>query len=154
MEKHIMKKKFGQNFLTDKNLLNKIVTSAKIDGKDVLEIGPGQGALTNYLVKYANTVTAYEVDNDLTTFLRNLESKYDNLTVIFQDILEVDLPSDKEYHVVANIPYNITSPIIFKILDIENIKSATLMVQKEVCDRITSLPNSKTYNALSVIYGC
>lgn len=146
-----MKKKFGQNFLTDKNLLNKIVTSAKIDGKDVLEIGPGQGALTNYLVKYANTVTAYEVDNDLTTFLRNLESKYDNLTVIFQDILEVDLPSDKEYHVVANIPYNITSPIIFKILDTENIKSATLMVQKEVCDRITSLPNSKTYNALSVI---
>lgn len=146
-----MKKKFGQNFLTDKNLLKKIVDSANISNKDVLEIGPGQGALTNYLVLQANTVTAYEVDNDLKPFLYGLMDKHSNLTVEFKDILEVDFPHDKEYHVVANIPYNITSPIIFKILETKNIMSATLMVQKEVCDRITSLPNSKTYNALSVI---
>lgn len=151
MDQHIMKKKFGQNFLTDKNLLQKIVNSAKIDGLDVIEIGPGQGALTNYLVLQAKTVTAYEVDNDLKDFLYNLASKHDNLTVNFMDILEVDLPNDKEYHVVANIPYNITSPIIFKLLESDNIKSATLMVQKEVCDRITASPGSKIYGALSVI---
>ena len=143
-----MKKKFGQNFLTDKNLLQKIVNSANIDGLDVIEIGPGQGALTNYLVLQAKTVTAYEVDNDLKDFLYNLASKHDNLTVNFMDILEVDLPNDKEYHVVANIPYNITSPIIFKLLESDNIKSATLMVQKEVCDRITARPGSKIYGAL------
>lgn len=146
-----MKKKFGQNFLTDKNLLKKIVDSAKIEDKDVIEIGPGQGALTNYLAQSAKSVTAYEVDNDLKDFLFNLASNYNNVNINFIDILQADFPTDKEYHVVANIPYNITSPIIFKILEAKNIMSATLMVQKEVCDRITAKPNTKSYNALTVI---
>lgn len=146
-----MKKHFGQNFLTDKNLLRKIVDSAKIEDKDVIEIGPGQGALTNFLVLKANSVTAYEIDNELKEYLNELEKKHSNLNVVFGDILKIELDKDKEFHVVANIPYNITSPIIFKILEQENIKSATLMVQKEVCDRITATPNNKAYNALSVI---
>lgn len=151
MDKHRMKKKFGQNFLTDKNLLKKIVNLAEIDDKDVLEIGPGQGALTNFLVLKAKSVVAYEIDNDLKEFLIGLESKYDNLEVKFVDILEVDIPTDKTYDVVANIPYNITSPIIFKLLESKNVNSATLMVQKEVAERITAKPNTKSYNALTLI---
>ncbi|VEU79699.1 dimethyladenosine transferase [Haploplasma axanthum] len=146
-----MKKKFGQNFLTDTNLLKKIIDSANIKDKDVIEIGPGQGALTKFLVLDASSVTAYEVDSDLKLYLNKLESEFPNLKVNYQDILKVNLDLEKEYHVVANIPYNITSPIIFKILDEAMIKSATLMVQKEVCDRITASPNNKEYNALSVI---
>lgn len=151
MNNHIMKKKFGQNFLTDKNLLKKIVDSADIKEKNVIEIGPGQGALTQFLVLDAKKVIAYEIDLDLKTYLESLEANHNNLTIKFEDILKVDIPKDEEYHVVANIPYNITSPIIFKILDTKNIKSATLMVQKEVCDRITANPNNKNYNGLSVI---
>ncbi|MDY0276601.1 MAG: 16S rRNA (adenine(1518)-N(6)/adenine(1519)-N(6))-dimethyltransferase RsmA [Acholeplasma sp.] len=146
-----MKKKFGQNFLTDKNLLKKIVDKACINDKDVIEIGPGLGALTQFLVLEANSVTAYEVDQDLKYSLSKMELEHKNLKVIFADILTVDIDREKEYHVVANIPYNITSPILFKILNQENIKSATLMVQKEVEDRIAASPNSKNYNALSVI---
>lgn len=151
MNKHRVKKHFGQNFLTDKNLLKKIVEEANINNKDVIEIGPGMGALTQFLVKYAKTVTAYEIDLDLKQALNQLEKEHENLQVKFEDILKIDIPTDKTYDVVANIPYNITSPIIFKLLESPNINSATLMVQKEVCDRITSKPNNKEYNALTVI---
>lgn len=151
MSKHQAKKHFGQNFLTNKNLLNKIVLEADVKDKDVIEIGPGKGALTEYLAKYANSVTAFEIDQDLKHILKELESKNSNLKINFIDILKTDFPNDKEYDVVANIPYNITSPIVFKILEAENIKSATLMVQKEVCDRITASPGSKDYNGLTVI---
>jgi|SRR5690554_168258 len=151
MNKHRAKKYFGQNFLTDKNLLNKIVEEANVKNKDVIEIGPGMGALTQFLVKTAKSVTAYEIDLDLKPSLDLLQSKHSNLVVKYEDILKIDIPSDKTYDVVANIPYNITSPIIFKLLDAPNIKSATLMVQKEVCDRITSKPGTKEYNALTVI---
>lgn len=151
MNKHKAKKHFGQNFLTDKNLLNKIVEEANIENKDVIEIGPGMGALTQFLVKKAKTVTAYEIDLDLKRALNQLEKEHENLTIKFEDILKVEIPKDKTYDVVANIPYNITSPIIFKLLDTPNINSATLMVQKEVCDRITSKPGTKDYNALTVI---
>lgn len=151
MNKHQMKKKFGQNFLTDKNLLNKIVKEANIKDKNVIEIGPGAGALTNFLVKEAKSLLAYEIDTDLRPFLEEIKDSNDNFNYVFEDILEVKLNLKEEYHVVANIPYNITSPIIFKILEEEMIKSATLMVQKEVCDRITATPNNKIYNGLSVI---
>lgn len=148
---HQMKKKFGQNFLRDKNLLKKIVDSANIKDKNVIEIGPGQGALTNFLVLDAKKVLAYEIDTDLKPSLEAIKANNENFDYIFQDILLVDLKLKEPHHVVANIPYNITSPIIFKILETPLIESATLMVQKEVCDRITSEPNSKNYNALSVI---
>lgn len=146
-----MKKHFGQNFLTDKNLLKKIVSSADIINKDVIEIGPGQGALTQFLAIDAKTVKAYEIDLSLRPYLNKLEDKHDNLEIIYEDILSIEIPSDKEYNVVANIPYNITSPILFKLLETPNIASATLMVQKEVAERITSKPNNKSYNSLSVI---
>lgn len=151
MNKHKAKKHFGQNFLTDKNLLKKIIVSAKIENKHVIEIGPGKGALTQFLVTYAKSVTAYEIDDTLRLFLNKLEKANNNLEVIYKDILNINIPDDKEYDVVANIPYNITSPIIFKLIEAPNILSATLMVQKEVAERITSKPNNKAYNSLSVI---
>lgn len=148
---HKMKKRFGQNFLTDKNLLKKIVRKADVENKHVLEIGPGQGALTQFLVLEAISVTAYEIDFTLKPYLNKLVNTYDNLEVIFEDILKIDLPNDKDYHLVANIPYNITSPILFKVLETNNIQSATLMIQKEVADRLNAKPNNKEYNALTVI---
>lgn len=147
---HKMKKRFGQNFLTDKNLLKKIVREANIVDKDVLEIGPGQGALTQFLVLDAKSVTAYEIDFTLKQHLNELSKKHENLNVIFEDILKIALPNDKVYHLVANIPYNITSPILFKVLDTKNIETATLMVQKEVADRLNAKTNTKEYNALTV----
>lgn len=151
MKNHQAKKRFGQNFLTDKNLLNKIVKEANVSNKDVIEVGPGMGALTKPLLEVAKSVTAYEIDNDLKPLLNEMAEENENLIVKFEDFLTIELPSDKTYEVVANIPYNITSPIIFKILAANNINSATLMVQKEVSERITSLPGNKTYNALTVI---
>lgn len=148
---HVKKKRFGQNFLKDKNLLKKIVREADIENKDVIEIGPGAGALTQFLVLEANTVKAYEIDYTLKPILNELEAKHLNLEVTYEDILKVDIKDDKELHVVANIPYNITSPIIFKILETKNIKSATIMMQKEVAERISAVPGTKAYNALTVI---
>lgn len=148
---HKMKKRFGQNFLTDKNLLKKIVRKADVENKHVLEIGPGQGALTQFLVLDALSVTAYEIDFTLKPYLKKMENEFANLTVIFEDILKIELPNDKDYHLVANIPYNITSPILFKVLETNNVKSATLMIQKEVADRLNAKPNNKEYNALTVI---
>lgn len=151
MNKHNFKKKFGQNFLTDKNLLNKIVKEANVLNKDVYEIGPGMGALTKALLKDVNSLYAFEVDKELKPYLDEIKEEYNNFDYVFEDILNVDLNSNKEYHVVSNIPYNITSLIVFKILETKNIKSATLMVQKEVAERITASPNSKDYNALTII---
>lgn len=151
MHNHRAKKHFGQNFLTDKNLLRKIVESADIKGKDVIEIGPGMGALTQFLVKHAITVKAYEIDKSLSPYMNKLKKEHENLEIIYEDILSIEIPNDKNYDVVANIPYNITSPILFKLLESKNINSATLMVQKEVAERITSEPNNKSYNSLSLI---
>ncbi len=148
---HQPKKKFGQNFLRDKNLLQKIVRESYIDNQHVIEIGPGQGALTSFLVEKAQSVTAYEIDESLKPILSELESKHPNLTVIYGDILELELKNDHEYHVVANIPYNITSPILFKILESKHIKTASIMIQKEVADRLLAKPGTKNYNALSIL---
>lgn len=149
---HQMKKKFGQNFLRDKNLLMKIVRESHIEDKHVIEVGPGQGALTAYLVLHARKVTAYEIDTSLKPYLGELEQKHTNLHVIYGDFLEADLSLYQgDLHVVANVPYYITTPILFKLLETKHINTASLMIQKEVCDRLLAKPSTKEYNALSVI---
>jgi len=149
---HQAKKKFGQNFLSDKNLLKKIVSEAKIEDKNVIEVGPGLGALTVFLAQKAKSVIAYEIDLSLKPMLDSIEKEYSHLQIIYKDFMEVQLESgENEYHVVANVPYYITTPILFKILECDNIRSATLMIQKEVIDRLLAKPHTKAYNALSVL---
>ncbi|MDY0074579.1 MAG: 16S rRNA (adenine(1518)-N(6)/adenine(1519)-N(6))-dimethyltransferase RsmA [Acholeplasmataceae bacterium] len=149
---HQAKKRFGQNFLRDKNLLSKIVRESNIENKHVIEVGPGQGALTSYLAETAADVVAYEIDTSLAPHLNVLTNQYPNLKIIYQDFLDVDLSKEEhELHVVANVPYYITTPILFKLLEVDQIRTATLMIQKEVCDRLLAQPNTKAYNALSVI---
>lgn len=145
------KKKLGQNFITDTNLIIKIVSSAKIDNKNVIEVGPGRGALTKELAKRAKSVVAYEIDKDLKLYLDKLVDENHNLEVIYEDFLSVDFSSDDKWELIGNLPYYITTPILFKFLENNVYDSATIMVQKEVGDRIISKPNSKKYNALSVI---
>jgi len=149
---HQAKKKYGQNFLRDKNLLMKIVRESNIDHKHVIEVGPGQGALTSYLAERATDVIAFEIDTSLKPILRQIEQTHPNLNVVYGDFLEADLSAyPSELHVVANVPYYITTPILFKLLESKNVKTASLMIQKEVCDRLLATPSSKDYNALSVI---
>lgn len=149
---HQAKKKYGQNFLRDKNLLMKMVRLSDIEHKHVLEVGPGQGALTSFLAELATDVVAYEIDLSLKPILDDLEVKYTNLNVIYEDFMEADLSTlPDELHVVANVPYYITTPILFKILETDTIKTASLMIQKEVLDRLLAKPGSKAYNALSIV---
>lgn len=154
-----IKKKFGQNFITDTNVLNNIVDAADIKDCDVIEIGPGLGSLTIHLLEQAHSVVAYEIDSDLIPILTDLFKDYDNFKLINQDILSVDI--DKELDtlfdgkhkicLVANLPYYITTAIILKLLEETNkIKSYTMMMQEEVADRICSKPDVKDYNSLSV----
>ena len=152
------KKHFGQNFLVDKNVLKKIVEISNITKEDtVIEIGPGMGCLTAFLCLNAKKVICYEIDADMVKILEeNLLTKYDNATIINNDFLKESL---EEYNneglcqnvkVVANLPYYITTPIIFKLLSETKISQFTFMVQKEVGDRLTGKPSTKDYNALSV----
>lgn len=147
---HQPKKKFGQNFLRDKNLLQKIVRFSHIEQKNVIEIGPGQGALTQFLALHAKQVIAYEIDKELHVFLDRYETKYEHVSVRYEDFMTAELPTD-EYHVVANVPYYITTPILFRILEADQIKTASIMIQKEVCDRLLAKPHTKAYNALSIL---
>ncbi len=146
---HQPKKRFGQNFLRDKNLLEKIVTNSHIDGKDVIEVGPGQGALTQFLVLRAKRVIAYEIDKQLSVFLKQFE-ELDHVEIKYEDFMTAVIP-EGSFHVVANVPYYITTPILFKLLESEQIKTASLMIQREVSDRLLAVPNSKAYNALSIL---
>ena len=148
------KKKFGQNFLTDENILNNIVSSADIY-KDtlVIEIGPGAGALTKKLVSLAKRVLAYEIDETLKPIL----STIDGVDVIFCDFLKRDVKKDlenysyKKLYVIANLPYYITTPIITKIIDDKiNVDKIVVMVQKEVGDRFSAKVNTKEYNSLTL----
>ena len=152
------KKQFGQNFLVDNNILNKIVEISEITKDDIIiEIGPGMGCLTEYLCINAKKVICYEIDKDMVEILQNtVVSKYDNVNIINEDFLKVDL-SEYNYvdkcvnvKVVANLPYYITTPIIFKLLSETKINQFTFMVQKEVGERLTGKPNTKDYNSLSV----
>lgn len=152
-------KKFGQNFLIDPRVLDKIIDAAEITEEDmVLEIGPGIGTMTQYLAEHAREVVAVEIDKNLIPILEDTLSAYDNVTVINEDILKVDIRklADEKNNgnpikVVANLPYYITTPIIMGLF--ENhvpLKSITIMVQKEVADRMQTGPGSKDYGALSL----
>src|SRR5690554_5309723 len=145
------KKKFGQNFISDLNLINKIVNGAKIEGKNVVEVGPGRGALTKVISQTAHKVIAYEIDQDLKQYLDPLSDQFPNLEITYEDFLKTNLKTDESWELIGNLPYYITTPILFKFLEEPQYNSATIMVQKEVGDRILSSPNSKKYNALSVI---
>lgn len=154
-----LQKKFGQNFLIDKNILEKIVDAAHVTANDcVLEIGPGIGTMTQYLAERAKNVIAVEVDKNLIPVLQDTLSSYNNVTIINQDILKTDLHRIIEEHgggrpvkVAANLPYYITTPIIMALF--ENhiaLQNITIMVQKEVADRMQAEPGTKNYGALSL----
>jgi len=152
-------KKFGQNFLIDTNVLDKIISSAEITKEDcVLEIGPGIGTMTQYLAENAGEVVAVEIDKALIPILEDTLSEYDNVTVINDDILKVDINkivqeknAGKPIKVVANLPYYITTPIIMGLFESHvPLKSITIMVQKEVADRMQLGPGTKDYGALSL----
>ena len=148
------KKKWGQNFLVDNNLLEKIIKTINIkDTEHVLEIGPGQGALSEKLVDVANSLSMVEIDPDLIERLK-VHEKLSGLKIINQDILKVDLESlsiDSPV-VVGNIPYNITSPIIFWLIDhFDHWDRAYLMVQKEVAQRLTASIGTKDYSRVTVM---
>ena len=152
-------KKFGQNFLIDTHVLDKIIRSAGITKDDfVLEIGPGIGTMTQYLCENAREVVAVEIDKNLIPILEDTLSEYDNVSVINEDILKVDLNKlaqekngGKPIKVVANLPYYITTPIIMGLFESHvPVASITVMVQKEVADRMQEGPGSKEYGALSL----
>jgi len=155
----VFQKKFGQNFLIDTHVLDKIIAAAEITKDDfVLEIGPGIGTMTQYLACAARKVVAVEIDKALIPILEDTLSDYDNARVINNDVLKVDIAKlaeeengGKPIKVVANLPYYITTPIIMGLF--ENhvpIKSITVMVQKEVADRMQVGPGTKDYGALSL----
>ena len=152
-------KKYGQNFLVDTNVLERIMDGAGITGEDcVLEIGPGIGTMTQYLAERAREVVAVEIDRNLIPILEDTLSKYRNVTVINEDILKLDVRQialeknqGRPLKVVANLPYYITTPIIMGLF--ENhvpLEGITIMVQKEVADRMRTGPGSKDYGALSL----
>jgi 16S rRNA (adenine1518-N6/adenine1519-N6)-dimethyltransferase len=152
-------KKFGQNFLIDSNILESIVSAAHITKDDfVLEIGPGIGTMTQYLCEAARQVVAVEIDKMLIPILKDTLSEYDNVEVINQDVLKLDIKAlaqeknnGKPIKVVANLPYYITTPIIMGLFESKvPIESITIMVQKEVADRMQTGPGSKDYGALSL----
>lgn len=152
-------KRFGQNFLIDSNILEKIVSAAQVTKEDcVLEIGPGIGTMTQYLAESAREVIAVEIDKSLIPILADTLSPYDNVTVINEDILKVDIRKlveeknqGKPIKVVANLPYYITTPIIMGLFESHvPLKSITIMIQKEVADRMQVGPGTKDYGALSL----
>ena len=161
IQKHgfMFQKKFGQNFLIDTRVLEKIVAAAGVTKDDcVLEIGPGIGTLTQYLAEAAGHVIAVEIDRNLIPILEETLAEHENVTVVNQDILKTDIKGLADaYHggrplkVVANLPYYITTPIVMSLLEGEDlVDSITVMVQKEVAERMMEGPGSKEYGALSL----
>ena len=162
LERHgfTFKKSFGQNFLTDTNILQKIVDTAEIDKNvNVIEIGPGIGALTEFLAESAAEVMAFEIDDRLVPILADTLRDFDNVTVVNQDILKVDLAQyiaefknpDLPIKVVANLPYYITTPILMHLIESGiPFSEFVVMMQKEVADRISAQPNTKSYGSLSI----
>ncbi len=149
------KKSFGQNFLIDSHVIDKIIRAAEITPEDnVLEIGPGIGTLTQYLAESAGKVAAVEIDEKLIPVLEETLAEYDNVRVINEDILKCDIDSifgGEPFKVVANLPYYITTPIIMGLLEGKShFDSLTVMIQKEVADRMKAGPGTKDYGALSL----
>lgn len=162
LERHgfTFKKSFGQNFLTDTNILQKIVDTAEIDKNvNVIEIGPGIGALTEFLAENAAEVVAFEIDERLVPILEDTLRDHDNIKVINEDVLKADLQTRvKEFKnpnlpikVVANLPYYITTPILMHLIESKiPFAEFVVMMQKEVADRISAEPNTKVYGSLSI----
>ena len=155
----VFQKRFGQNFLIDTHVLDKIIRASDIQKSDfVLEIGPGIGTMTQYLADAAREVVAVEIDKSLIPILKDTLSSYSNVTVINEDVLKVDIRKiaeerneGKPIKVVANLPYYITTPIIMGLFEKKvPIESITIMVQKEVADRMKVGPGTKDYGALSL----
>ena len=153
------KKSFGQNFLVNKSIIEGIIKEARISKDDyVIEIGPGLGSLTEYLCINACKVLCYEIDEDMVDILNNTLKAYDNKKIILGDFLKQNVKKDIEEYfgenvkvkVVANLPYYITTPIMFRLLEIDNVCEEIFMVQKEMADRFTGEVSTKDYNALSV----
>lgn len=154
------KKSLGQNFLIDTNILHNIVKSAKVDNQtNVIEVGPGIGALTEQLARAAKKVVAFEIDDRLLPVLEETLAPYDNITVLHQDVLKADLDQVAAEHfspddplvLVANLPYYITTPIIMRFLESSlKLDSMTVMMQKEVANRISAAPGTKAYGSLSI----
>ena len=162
LERHgfTFKKSFGQNFLTDTNILQKIVDTAELDKEvNVIEIGPGIGALTEFLAENAAEVKAFEIDDRLVPILADTLRDFDNVTVINEDILKADLQAhiqnfknpELPIKVVANLPYYITTPILMHLIESKiPFSEFVVMMQKEVADRISAQPNTKAYGSLSI----
>ena len=155
----VFQKKFGQNFLIDTHVLEKIIGAAGVTKEDmVIEIGPGIGTMTQYLAESARKVVAVEIDRALIPILADTLQEYDNVTVLNEDILKVDIAKlvaeendGKPVKVVANLPYYITTPIIMGLFESHvPLESITIMVQKEVADRMQAKPGTKDYGALSL----
>lgn len=152
-----LKKAYGQNFITDLSLLDKIVELAGVTSKDcVLEIGCGAGTLTRALAKRAKKVVGYEIDKTLTPILTQVEAENKNVEIVYKDVmkeklLDIENRLKEDYIIVANLPYYITTPIIMKFLEnSKKVKALVVMVQEEVADRFCSSPKSKDYGAITV----
>lgn len=153
---HRMNKGFGQNFIIDPNVVIKIAKTSSNKDLTTIEIGPGIGALTEQLAIYSKRVIAYEIDDKLIDVLADTLGDYDNVEIRHTDFLNVDLNNedyaDEEIVVTANLPYYVTTPILFKLFESNlKIKSINVMMQKEVADRLLAKPNTKEYSALSII---
>lgn len=152
------KKKFGQNFIIDSNIINKIVHNSNIDDDTlVIEIGPGAGSLTYFLAQNASNVVCYEIDTEVKNILEDNLKEFSNVNIIYKDFLKADIKEDiKAYkynklYVIANLPYYITTPIITKIIeDNIDVDKMVFMVQKEVGDRFKASVNTKDYNSLTI----
>ncbi|SDQ36977.1 16S rRNA (adenine(1518)-N(6)/adenine(1519)-N(6))-dimethyltransferase RsmA [Carnobacterium viridans] len=162
MEKYgfSVKKSLGQNFIVDPNILSNIVAVANIDkNTNVIEVGPGIGALTEHLARASKEVIAFEIDNRLLPVLADTLSPYENVSIVHSDVLKINLQKtlpemidlEEPLVVVANLPYYITTPIIMHFLETPvRIDGLTIMMQKEVAERITAAPGSKAYGSLSI----
>lgn len=150
------KKRFGQNFLTDDEILKKIIDISKLKKNDqIIEIGPGLGNLTQYILEKKVNLTVFEIDREMKQILEKRFNTNKDLKIITKDILNVDIKdyikNNKKTKIIANLPYYITTPIIFKLLEnSQYIEQITIMIQKEVADRLIAKPHSKDYGVLTI----
>ena len=143
-------KRFGQNFLIDENVCKKIIDSAKISQDDyILEIGPGLGSLTRYLVKLSQSVTVVEIDAGFVKYLQNEYLDYENFNLIHEDFLKLH-PPEKINKIISNLPYYCASEILFRIASDYSVDEVYIMLQKEMATRLIALPGTKNYGALTV----
>ncbi len=158
MEKFNFKKKFGQNFIKDKNIVKKIVDLSLIpEDTLVIEVGTGRGILTRELVGSAKNVISYEIDTTLAEYLNKEFSNFDNLEIIFDDFMKRDIVNDikkydyKNIYFIANVPYYVTTPILMKLINLElKVNKIVMMIQKEVGERFSAIPGSRDYSSISV----